>query len=298
MHIPSKLRAFAKQANAQAWVNALPAVVAELALKWNLEVGNAYPDCGVSYVAPATQQGLPVVLKVQWPHEECRYEADALKVWGGNGAVRLLATEAKHHALLLERCEPGEYLAGATVDDPMGVMIELLPRLCQAATAPFKTLHNEAVDWQSTLYTRWQASGAGCEKALIDSAYALSGELADSQGAQVLVHQDLHGHNVLASNRASISTSRPTSEPIQWLAIDPKPLVGEREFALSPIIRSWEFGATQADVLYRLDRLTDALSLDRERACGWAIVQSIAWSFGSKTGAQQLQTARWLLATR
>ncbi len=289
-----RAQAFAKQANAQTWLSALPAVVAELALKWNLEVGDAYPNCGVAYVAPATQQGLPVVLKVRWPHEECRYEADALKIWDGNGAVQLLATEAKHHALLLERCEPGEYLAGAQVEDPIGAMIELLPRLCQVATAPFKTLRNEAIDWQSTLYSRWQASGASCNKALIDSAYTLSGELAHSQGAQVLVHQDLHGHNVLASTR----TSNQTSTQTQWLAIDPKPLVGEREFALSPIIRSLEFGATQADVLYRLDRLTDALSLDRERACGWAIVQSIAWSFGSHYSAQQVQTARWLLATR
>ena len=59
----------------------------------------------------------------------------------------------------------------------------------------------------------------------------------------MLVHQDLHGDNVLAAQR----------EP--WLVIDPKPLAGEREFAVAPIVRSAELGHSKRDVLYRLDRL-------------------------------------------
>lgn len=65
-----------------------------------------------------------------------------------------------------------------------------------------------------------------------------------------------------------------------------------------PVIRSFEFGEHQRDVLYRLDRLTDELSLDRKRAAAWAIVQAIAWASGSDYAAQHYQTARWLLASR
>ena len=67
--------------------------------------------------------------------------------------------------------------------------------------------------------------------------------LPDSQGEQVLVNQDLHGDNVIAAER----------EP--WLLIDPKPLAGEREFAVAPIVRSGELGHSQAQVRGRLDRL-------------------------------------------
>lgn len=289
MHIPAKLIAFAEQANAQGWLDAIPVVVGELALKWDLEVGNAYPDCGVSYVAPVTQQGLPRVLKVQWPHPECRYEADALEAWNGNGAARLLARDTDHHAMLLEHCSPGHHLATTNDVDAMGVMIDLLPRLWRAADQPFANLSDEASRWQSTLYPNWQKNPSASDKTLIDAAHAMISELANSQGAQVLVHQDLHGHNVLASTRAM----QPT-----WLAIDPKPLVGEREFALSPIIRSVEFGATKADVLYRLDRLTEAFSLDRKRTSKWAAIQAVAWSFGSRKQSQHYQIARWLLATQ
>jgi streptomycin 6-kinase len=99
----------------------------------------------------------------------------------------------------------------------------------------------------------------------------------------VLVHQDLHADNVLAAER----------EP--WLAIDPKPLVGEREFGLAPIIRSFELGHDEREVVGRLDRLTGELGLDRERARGWAIGQTIAWSFDREFHASHLETARWLL---
>lgn len=47
---------------------------------------------------------------------------------------------------------------------------------------------------------------------------------------QVLLHQDLHADNVLRAGR----------EP--WLVIDPKPLTGEREFGVAPIVRSFELG--------------------------------------------------------
>jgi streptomycin 6-kinase len=103
------------------------------------------------------------------------------------------------------------------------------------------------------------------------------------QGEQVLLHQDLHPDNVLAAER----------EP--WLVIDPKPLVGEHEFALASIIRASELGHSKQAVVGRLDRLTGELGLDRERARGWAIGQTIAWAIDSDYHALHAETARWLL---
>src|ERR671938_824127 len=92
------------------------------------------------------------------------------------------------------------------------------------------------------------------ERRLLDAALEALSELPGTQGEQVLLNQDLHGDNVLAAQR----------EP--WLVIDPKPLVGEREFGLAPIVRSFELGHSRRDVEYRLDRLSTDLGLDRERA--------------------------------
>ena len=99
----------------------------------------------------------------------------------------------------------------------------------------------------------------------------------------MLLHQDLHGDNVLAAQR----------EP--WLVIDPKPLVGEREFNVAPIVRDSEFGHSRRDVLHRFDRLTSELGLDRERARGWTIGQTVAWAFDSTYIRTHIDNVRWLL---
>jgi streptomycin 6-kinase len=224
-----------------------------------------------------------VVLKIQWPDDECAHEADALKVWNGAGAVRLLAHDGERHALLIERCQPGTYLAAAAGVDALAVLIDLLPRLWKVVGPPFKSLREEALGWAATLYADWDAAGRPCERVLVDATAEFLDQLASSQGEHVLVHQDLHGENVLAAQR----------EP--WLVIDPKPLAGEREFSLAPIIRSGELGHSQQEVIYRLDRLSSELRLDRDRVRRWTIAQTVAWGFHSNDAVPHYEAARWLL---
>ena len=100
-------------------------------------------------------------------------------------------------------------------------------------------------------------------------------------GESVLLHQDFHALNVVAAER----------EP--WLTIDPKPLAGEREFGIAAIVRGTELGHSRRAVLRRLDRLTSELGLDRERARGWTIVQTLAWSEGGAM-ADHLEVVEWL----
>ena len=224
-----------------------------------------------------------MVLKIQTPHRESEYEAAALELWDGDGAVRLLAHDPEQHALLLERCVPGSPLAAAGQEKALDVLVSLLPRLWKPAAAPFRPLAEEAAWWIDQLPGTWEQTGKQFEQRLLEAALDELSELAPTQAEQVLLHQGLHGENVLAAAR----------EP--WLAIDPKPLVGEREFAVAPIVRSFELGHSRRDVLYRLDRLTSELGLDRERARGWTIGQTIAWSVGSEYHETHVETARWLV---
>jgi streptomycin 6-kinase len=266
------------------WLATLPSLVRELCEQWMLTLGEPYPGSNVSYVAPARRGDEQVVLKIQWPHEESAHEADALGLWNGEGAVRLLAHDMERHALLLEHCSPGTSLASADGIDGLAVLIDLLPRLWKPAVSPFRLLSEEAMEWAAALPAEWVGAGKPCERELIDAAIAAIAELSGSQGEAVLLHQDLHGENVLAAER----------EP--WLVIDPKPLAGERAFALAPIIRSFEFGHSRQAVLDRLGRLSQALHLDRDRARRWAVAQTIAWSFDSDYAERHFETVRWLLA--
>jgi streptomycin 6-kinase len=256
------------------WRTSVAELVTDCCEHWDLRAGEAYVPgvCG-HVVRVECADGTPAALKIFWPHHETEQEADALERWDGNGAVRLLARDDGRSAMLLERCEPGLFLS--TAEDPIGVLIELLPRLWKSGDG-FFSLEAETEIWaESMRETR--------DYKFRDVALRYIRELASTQGEQVLVNQDLHGENVLAAER----------EP--WLAIDPKPLAGEREFSAAAIVRSSELGHSKRDVLYRLDRLCSELGLDRERAKGWTIAQTVAWSGGSQYIEEHMQIVQWLL---
>lgn len=250
--------------------------------RWGLALGPPYPAGAGGYAAPAQlADGTAAVLKLIHPHRESEHEAEALARWDGDGAVRLLDRSEDGWAVLLERCEPGTPLSAAGPDVALDVLASLLPRLWVPAGEPFRTLADEAGWWVSYLPGEWERAGRPFARRLLDAALDVLASLAPSQGEQVLLHQDLHGDNVLAAGR----------EP--WLAIDPKPLVGEREFAVAPIVRSPELGHSRRAVVGRLDRLTSELGLDRDRARGWTIGQTVAW--GIDGGPEHVEVARWLL---
>jgi len=233
-------------------------------------------------VFPATTaDGSPAVLKVQFPHDESEHEAEALRRWNGQGAVQLFDTDPQHHALLMERCEPGDHPSMIAPGEALYVLIELLPRLWIGAGQPFVSLRDESARWAEDLPSSWERAGRPFEVELLEAALQALDTLRENTGPQVLVHQDLHGDNVL----------RATREP--WLVIDPKPLVGEREFSLAPIVRSYEFGHSRKNVIDRLDKLTTVLGLNRERARLWSLAQTLAWAIDGVT-ERHAETARWL----
>jgi streptomycin 6-kinase len=259
--------------------------VRECAAAWDLQLGAPYPRGAAGYAVRAElPDGVRAVLKLFWPHRESEHEADALELYDGDGAVRLLARDDLRWAMLLERCEPGTPLSEAGPDVALDVIAALLPRLSKPAGEPFHALADEAAWWLSYLPRQWEESGRPFERRLLEAAVEALEQLPPTQGKRVLLHQDLHADNVLASER----------EP--WLVIDPKPLVGEREFAPAPVVRGGELGHGRRKVLHRLDRLTAELGLDRERARGWAIGQTLAWAYDGRGWlGDHLDVVRWLV---
>jgi streptomycin 6-kinase len=261
-------------------------VIEECAERWQLELGGErFMGATESVVVAATlPDGRPAILKVQTLHRESEHEADALAFWNGDGAVRLLERDDGRHALLIERCMPGTPLSELEPDSALDVMTGLLPRLGKPAGKPFRQLEEEAAWWTSYLPEAWEAAGRPFEKIILDAALDALRDLPPSQGEHVLLHQDLHAGNVLRAER----------EP--WLVIDPKPLLGEREFGIAPLVRGRELGSGSEQVRYRLDRLTSELGLDRDRARLWTLAQTVAWTFDDgKALEDHVEVARALV---
>jgi len=253
-----------------AWLDALPRLVSECAEQWSLELEGPI-DTPHSLVVPAGE----LVLKLNAPsHTEADTEADALQYWRGRGAVLLYARDRARGALLVERCVPGTELWNSGTDETDVVSV-LLPRLQIPITTahPFTLLATEADRWAEEVPRRFTDAGNPFERALLEAALDVYRTV--DRTASYLVNQDLHGGNVLSASR----------EP--WLVIDPKPLVGERELEASGLLRN-------ADSVSRwLDALAD-LGLDRERARGWTIVQTMAWMEGDGAPGRT-EVVEWLL---
>jgi streptomycin 6-kinase len=261
------------------WLASLPRLVADCVERWGLALEEPF-ETPHSLVVPAGE----VVLKLNAPsHLEADREADALAAWNGAGAVRLVDRDDSRRALLLERCRPGTRLWDSRADE-VAVVAELLPRLWGPPVAPhpFRLLADEAARWADEVPRRYELGGRAFEPALVDAAVEVFRSADRAAGS--LVNQDLHGANVLRAGR----------EP--WLAIDPKPLVGEREAnAVGPLRNAaWRGGAPA--VRRWLDALAE-LGLDRERSRGWGVAHALAWGWddASRWSAEAVGAARTIL---
>lgn len=259
---------------AERWLAGVPALVAEIATAWDLDVGPALAHEGAaSIVLPATtDQGVPAVLKLSVPHDESRHEADALARWDGDGAVSLLRSSEEGFTLLLERCQPGHDLWAASIDQQIAVMADLLPRLwAPEPDGPFQELAETAAHWERQMLARATAMGVPGEVARRARRWAH--ELAEDQPRRLL-HGDLHPGNVLAARR----------QP--WLAIDATPWVGDPAFDLAQTLVNWirVDRDTQHDAVgairLRAGQLAERLSLEVDRVLRWAVVKAIGWDVG------------------
>ncbi|MGN9813561.1 aminoglycoside phosphotransferase family protein [Micromonospora sp. BQ11] len=285
LRIPDGLGWVRGTPHGQGWLAALPTLLAECVDQWSLRIGPPFAYAFASLALPAEMpDGTPTVLKLQYPDADSVHEATALDHWAGDGAIRLLANDPVRRALLVERCVPGSPLHEQPADAALDVVVGLLPRLWKPADAPFTPLAEEAAGWRERLPVKWDRANRPYERRLLDTALGLIADLTPNQGEQVLVNQDLHAGNVLRAAR----------EP--WLVIDPKPLTGEREFSVVPMVRGRELGHSPAAVRRRLDRLTGELGLDRDRVRGWTIAQTLAWSIDADNVlAHQVEVVRWLV---
>jgi general secretion pathway protein F len=85
----------------------------QLAAEWGVELGEPFALARFSLAAPA---GDDVVLKVHWEEDtESLHEAEALELWNGDGAVRLLRRGDR--ALLEERALPGTDISELPEDE-------------------------------------------------------------------------------------------------------------------------------------------------------------------------------------
>jgi len=131
--LPANLLDAASQEGRSDWLRNLPEVVAVVERIWSVRVGEPFQPGGqTAWVAPASGTDHDLVVKIAWRHPEAAHEADGLRIWDGNGAVRLHAVaeiDGSTLALLLERCRPGTTLETLPEPEQDLIIAALLHRL-------------------------------------------------------------------------------------------------------------------------------------------------------------------------
>ena len=266
--IPDELAQASAMEGREDWLAGLPALVARIAAEWRIEVGAPFLPGGMTaWVAPARDDaGNDLVLKVGWPHPEAAHEADGLRAWDGAGAIRVCQANelAEATVLLLERCRPGTQLRARPAEEHDLVIAGLLRRLWVEPPAGhgFRPLSDMCDYWAKRYDERSPAERSCLETPLAEEGIRLLRELPRNGGDALLLHTDLHAGNVLAAER----------EP--WLAIDPKPYVGDAAYDVTQHVFNGVF-LEGADVSSLAARMALLLDLDLNRILRWLFARAV-----------------------
>lgn len=255
------------------WLEALPGLVEDLCGQWKLVVDGPVMHGYLGLVVPMRREDEACVLKVSWIEESTRDEEIALAAWNGQGAVRLLATQPEHGALLLERLDYQRSLNDVGIAEAVEIAGRLFRRLAIPAPAGLRSLQVVSETLRRTLPERWERYGRPMPQCVLEQVCELAIQLGASSG-NLLVNYDLHYLDVLAGER----------EP--WLAVDPKVVIGDPEFGIAQLL--WcrlEDIEAQGGLEHHFRLLSEAAALDQDRARAWTLVRCVDyWLWGLSVG--------------
>lgn len=270
---------------AQKWLEKIPEILRELKIKWNLEIGEEF-ELSYNYVIAAKRKdGTDAVLKIFFPEDpEFLNQLTTLKIFNGEGAVKVLESDDKNFAILMERCIPGNTLSSLDDEEKETlVFTEVLKKLWKKPTGnyEFKNISSDWVDFD-WYFNNLNRITHPLSKDLVIKAQEKFKYLVKTQKDLYLLHSDLHHENILSSERG-------------WLAIDPKGVIGEKEFEVAafmrnPIKRAKENLLTKEILVNRLDTISGKLNLNRQRILDWAFAQTVLsaiWNIQISSGREE-----------
>lgn len=262
----------------RAWLPHLPKILARCHEKWALPEGRPCPVVGMTYIEfTTTAGGEPVALKVGVPHEELFTEMEALALYNGRGAARLLEADRELGAILMRRAVPGTMLwqVGDNREQThiaASVMKELPVSVPETHSMPHFSRWTERA-FRLTR-TEWDPEER-MPRDLLGRAEAAFIELSHDRTHDVVLHGDLHHENIL------------WDEADGWLAIDPKGVIGPRCLEVGRYIQNQlpddgPFSICEQLIRERVEIFSTELGMTPETIAAAALVDCVlghVWSF-------------------
>ncbi|GLF99050.1 aminoglycoside phosphotransferase family protein [Streptomyces yaizuensis] len=271
------------------WLEGLPALAGETVARLGLTAGRVVAPGGRGSLILLVQlaDGTPAALKLIPPGGRAARERAALEHWDGRFAVRVIGDTGTEDALLLERLRPE-------------VSLRSLPQakalLEAAATVRRLWVEPPAGHGFTTVAERTARQADALRdlgEPLATAAVDARERLVEDAPEALLLHGSFRQGKVLGGDRAP------------WLAVGPRPVVGERAYDLARLVRdraedlvAASSGASAAR--RRVNKLADSLDVDPDRLRGWALFRAVesgtrALAAGRVQEAEStLEFASWL----
>ncbi|MGB3305645.1 MAG: aminoglycoside phosphotransferase family protein [Thermomicrobiales bacterium] len=263
------------------WFARLPAMIDRWCDEWHITLEPGLPRISYNIVLFGTSaRSGPVVLKLSPPHEEFRAELEGLRLAQGDGVVRLLHGDAHEAGMLLERITPGVPLRDldSVYDDIEATRIAAtyMKRYWRHVSNAGDLIPLER--WFRDLFTyeAWLSSGAVSSPLPVDLAQAAGSAARDMIGPgtdPILLHGDLHHDNLLTNQQGG------------WTIIDPKGLIGAREYEVGTWMLNTPWLRIERDLpdllRRRVEVFSEELGLPRERVLAGGLVHAVlcaCWS--------------------
>ncbi|WP_145577907.1 aminoglycoside phosphotransferase family protein [Yersinia mollaretii] len=231
-----------------------------------------------SWLQPVQHRGQPAMLKIAMTAQEC-LGAQLMVWWQGDGAARVIAQE--EDAILLERIAGQQSLSemarNGQDDEASQIICHVVARL-HGHSKP----KSPKLPLLSSQFGALELAAKIHGGIFVDAASIATKLLAEPQDI-TLLHGDIHHGNILNAG------------PGDWLAIDPKGLIGERGFDFANIFCNPDFTvATSPGRLTRqADIIAESAGLDRHRLILWIVAWaglSAAWHLESRSNADTALT--------
>lgn len=271
----------------------LPLSISEASARWGLT--NVVPSSALSYnfVAFANRGAENVVLKMGVPNNELLSEMDALRLFNGEGACKLLEYDEEKYWMLLERLNPGEMLVDVEDDEQAThIAAEVMKKIWRPLESSGLPLAQELApalqkfirlsDWfdgLKRLRKNFNGGTGPLNEKLVERVENSVKDFFAENHHPVLMHGDFHHYNILSSERG-------------WLIIDPKGVIGPACYEVGPLLMNpWgdliERRDLQSILNRRVDILHEQLGFERERILAWGLAHAVLsawWSIEDNTG--------------
>ena len=261
--------------NGEKFLADLPTLIDEFSQRWTLTNVRPVPNLSYNFVAFAERSAEHVALKMGPPNNELISEMNTLRVYNGEGAVRLLECDEDKGVFLLERLVPGRMLAEIEDDDrATEIAADVMRRLWQPAP---ENRHEKFIllknwfDGFKRIRQHFEGGTGPLPRELVERAEKIVKDFFAEERPDVLLHGDFHHYNILESERG-------------WLIIDPKGVIGPAEYEVGPLLlnplgRVLSGSRPGVRTKRRIAILSERLRVERERIRQWALAHAVlsAW---------------------